>query len=148
MMDRKAVLGTIGEKIVSNYYSRAGNIVEHSIDPFDSHKDLLVEVERVEVKTQTRYYTKDCFTLKTNQLKKCMNGFYIVECPTSASPESSLYKVDKGFRYTTGLMNNGDVRYEIKRLQPAVKKLTDIEGKEKMLLRRYSTNYVRTKRLP
>ena len=93
------------------------------------------------------YYTKDCFTLKTNQLKKCMNGFYIVECPTSASPESSLYKVDKGFRYTTGLMNNGDVRYEIKRLQPAITKLTDIEGKEKMLLRRYSTNYVRTKRL-
>ena len=33
MMDRKAVLGQIGEKIVSNYYSRAGNIVEHSIDP-------------------------------------------------------------------------------------------------------------------
>ena len=43
MMDRKAVLGQIGEKIVSNYYSRAGNIVEHSIDPFDRHKDLLVD---------------------------------------------------------------------------------------------------------
>ena len=147
MMDRKATLGTMGEKIVSNYYSRAGNTVEHSIDPYDRHKDLLVDGKKVEVKTQTRFVMKDCFTLKLNQIKKCINGFYIVECPTTASNESSLYKVDKGFRYSTGLMNNGDVRYEIKRLQPAVKKLTDIEGKEKMLLRRYSTNYVRTKRL-
>lgn len=148
MMDRKAVLGQIGEKIVSNYYSRAGNIVEHSIDPFDRHKDLLVDGEKVEVKTQTRYVMKDCFTLKLNQIKKCMNGYHIVECPTTASNESALYKVDKGFRYNTGHMNNGDVRYEIPRKQPAVKKLTDIEGKEKMLLRKYSTNYVRTKRLP
>ncbi len=77
-----------------------------------------------------------------------MNGYHIVECPTTASNESALYKVDKGFRYSTGHMNNGDVRYEIPRKQPAVKKLTDIEGKEKMLLRKYSTNYVRTKRLP
>ena len=148
MMDRKAVLGQIGEKIVSNYYSRAGNIVEHSIHPFDRHKDLLVDGEKVEVKTQTRYVTKDCFTLKLNQIKKCMNGYHIVECPTTASNESALYKVDKGFRYSTGHMNNGDVRYEIPRKQPAVKKLTDIEGKEKMLLKQYSTNYVRTKRLP
>jgi hypothetical protein len=148
MMDRKATLGTMGEKIVSNYYSRAGNIVEHSIDPYDSHKDLLVDGKKVEVKTQTRFVMKDCFTLKLNQIKKCINGFYIVECPTTASNESSLYKVDKGFRYNTGHMNNGDVRYEIPRQQPAVKKLADIEGKEKMLLRKYSTNYVRTKRLP
>ena len=77
-----------------------------------------------------------------------MNGYHIVECPTTASNESALYKVDKGFRYSTGHMNNGDVRYEIPRKQPAVKKLTDIEGKEKMLLKQYSTNYVRTKRLP
>ena len=123
-------------------------MVEHSIDPFDRHKDLLVDGEKVEVKTQTRYVTKDCFTLKLNQIKKCMNGYHIVECPTTASNESALYKVDKGFRYNTGHMNNGDVRYEIPRKQPAVKKLTDIEGKEKMLLRKYSTNYVRTKRLP
>ena len=123
-------------------------MVEHSIDPFDRHKDLLVDGEKVEVKTQTRYVTKDCFTLKLNQIKKCMNGYHIVECPTTASNESALYKVDKGFRYNTGHMNNGDVRYEIPRKQPAVKKLTDIEGKEKMLLKQYSTNYVRTKRLP
>ena len=66
MDDNKVNLGEIGEKIVANYMNRQGCIVEQSLDPFDSQKDMKIDGKSLEVKTQVPYVLKKCFTLEIN----------------------------------------------------------------------------------
>jgi hypothetical protein len=78
-------LGLMGEKIVTNMLNKLhpGLIIEHSINKFDSEKDMLVDGKKVEVKTETPYVFKNCFSFRPNQLKKCRNVdvLYIVSVP-------------------------------------------------------------------
>jgi hypothetical protein len=143
IVDNKQILGTIGEKIVANYMSRIGRIVEVATDPFDSTKDMKVNGKSLEVKTQVPYIIKKGFTLKKNQLNKCLNAdyFVIVQAPCTKLDEATLWKIKKGFKYELTKMKNGDERYLIPRDQEAVVKKMDIVGEEKELLRKYSTNY-------
>jgi hypothetical protein len=78
-------LGLMGEKIVTNMLNKLhpGLVIEHSINKFDSEKDMLVDGKKVEVKTETPYVFKNCFSFRPNQLKKCRNVdvLYIVSVP-------------------------------------------------------------------
>jgi len=78
-------LGLMGEKVVTNMLNRMypGLVIEHSINKFDSEKDMLVDGKKVEVKTESPYVFKNCFSFRPNQLKKCRNVdvLYIVSVP-------------------------------------------------------------------
>lgn len=79
------ILGTIGEKIVSNMLNslNLGLNIIHSTDKFDSEKDFLIDGKKVEVKTQAPWLFEDSFSFKPNQLKKCgsVDVLYFVSVP-------------------------------------------------------------------
>ena len=78
-------LGLLGEKIVINMLNRLnpGLVIEQSVNKFDSEKDMLVDGKKVEVKTESPFVFKDCFSFRPNQLKKCRNVdvLFIVSVP-------------------------------------------------------------------
>lgn len=148
MKSRQEYVGELGEKIAASHYSREGCIVEWALNPFDRIKDMIVDGKKKEVKCQTLYCVRDCFSLKLNQMKKCKNGFLLIECPTTYSPIARMYEVEKGFRFGQSVRNNGDVRYDIPRKQPALKLIREIVGEEYNMLKAYAKDYVRAKRLP
>ena len=78
-------LGLAGEKVVTNMLNRLnpGLVIEHSINKFDSEKDMLVDGKKVEVKTESPYVFKNCFSFRPNQLRKCrsVSVLYIVSVP-------------------------------------------------------------------
>jgi hypothetical protein len=69
--ERMNELGLMGEKVVINYLSSVGSIVEQSIDKYDSEKDLVCDGLKIEVKTQVPFIKEGALTFKPNQLRKC-----------------------------------------------------------------------------
>lgn len=86
--DKNNLLGQIGENIVYNYLRSADLNAFLSEDPYDSEKDIRVVEGRkeytVEVKTQERFHMEAAFTVRTNQLKKCLSVdfLFFVETPS------------------------------------------------------------------
>lgn len=78
-------LGLAGEKVVTNMLNRLhpGLVIEHSIDKYDNEKDMLVDGKKVEVKTESPYVLKNCFSFRPSQLRKCrsVDVLYIVSVP-------------------------------------------------------------------
>lgn len=76
-------LGLMGEKIVMNYLSSLGRIVEQSIDKYDYEKDLLCDGKKVEVKTQVPFILQKALTIKPNQIRKCrsVDELYFITVP-------------------------------------------------------------------
>ena len=140
---KRKVLGDIGEKIVGNYMSRIGRAVEMSSDPFDSEKDMKVNGVSLEVKTQVPYCLEKSFTIRSNQLNKCLNVdyFVIVQAPCEYLNEAAIWKVKKGFTYNTVKLKGGGERLSIPMNQENVIKKMDIIGEDKNLLRKYSTDF-------
>lgn len=89
------ILGKTGEKIVANFYSRKGKIVEQAINHFDNTKDMTVDGAKVEVKTQVPFVLKNAFSFRKNQLRKCLSadGVVFVSVPNSVKPHWSDGKV-------------------------------------------------------
>lgn len=83
--EKMSELGLMGEKVVTNMLNRLnpGLVIEHSINKFDNEKDMLVDGKKVEVKTESPYVFKNCFSFRPNQLRKCRNVdvVYIVSVP-------------------------------------------------------------------
>jgi hypothetical protein len=105
-------LGLLGEKIINNMLNSLypGLKIEHSVNKFDSEKDMLVDGKKVEVKTETPYVLKDCFSFRPKQLNKCrsVDVLYIVSVPHPKFKHYSdgwVYRIDpknfKTFTYTT-----------------------------------------------
>jgi len=79
-------MGTIGEKIVADFLTNKYNAeVVISKDKYDSVKDMTVNGQSCEVKTQVPWITENAFSVKRNQLKKCNNAevLIFVEIPYS-----------------------------------------------------------------
>lgn len=78
-------LGLAGEKVVTNMLNRLqpGLVIEHSINKYDNEKDMLVDGKKVEVKTESPYVLKNCFSFRPNQLRKCrsVDVLYVVSVP-------------------------------------------------------------------
>jgi hypothetical protein len=137
--DKHQELGLLGEKIVTNMLSGLGLRVEQSINKYDSEKDLLVDGKKVEVKTETPFVKKECFSFRPNQLKKCttVDVLYIVSVPHPKYEHYSggwVFRVDpKNFEHFTYKTRYGVEMIGIKINQPAVvpvQKLSDAEIKE------------------
>ena len=143
MKTNQEMLGEIGERIRANWCSQNRSVIELSLDPFDSVKDLKVDGKIEEVKTQTRYVVNDCCSINPNQLKKCSNGFIWIECPTDKSPYCGMWKIKKGFKYGQSTRKNGDVRYDVYANQEAMVLVTEFlpDSPQYKALKRYSTNY-------
>ena len=85
-------LGSIGEDLVADLYRRQGSEVALSENKYDSVKDMLVDGQTCEVKTQMPYFLKKMFTIKVNQYFKCMNADKLiwVEAPSKHND----YRID------------------------------------------------------
>lgn len=140
------ILGKTGEKIVSNYYSRSGNIVEQSINNFDSTKDMLVDGKKIEVKTQVPFVIKSAFTFRENQLTKCLNADTVVfvSVPNSIKShysEGKVYAIEsKKLKYDFYTTKDGRKMVMIAIGQPDMKELFHMSNEECIELQKYSTS--------
>lgn len=140
------ILGKTGEKIVSNYYSRSGNVVEQSINNFDSTKDMLVDGKKIEVKTQVPFVMKSSFTFRKNQLRKCLNADTVifVSVPNGKMKHYSDGKVyaieSKKLKYDFYTTKDGREMVLIAIGQPDMKKLFDMTSEECQELQKYTTS--------
>jgi hypothetical protein len=138
-------LGKAGESILSNYFSSQGMKVEISVNQFDSQKDMIVEGKVVEVKTQVPFVTKDSFTFKPNQLKKCVNAdeVYFISVPTVKRhfSEGKVYVI-KGseIQYKKHKTKDGREMILIPINQDVMKEVFEVSEQEKKLLVQYSSS--------
>ena len=138
-------LGKAGESIISNYFSSRGMKVEISVNQFDSQKDMIVEGKVVEVKTQVPFVTKDSFTFKPNQLKKCVNAdeVYFISVPTVKQhfSEGKVYVI-KGseIQYKKHKTKDGREMILIPINQDAMKEVFEVSEQDKKLLVQYSSS--------
>lgn len=71
---KKVLLGMLGEKIVAKHFRDSGHQVEESLDVFDSTKDMIIDGNNVEVKTNAPLLYYDSFSILKNQYNKIMNS--------------------------------------------------------------------------
>ena len=137
-------LGRAGESLVANYYNSVGRQVSLSIDQFDSTKDMTIDGKHVEVKTQVPFITKNAFTIRPNQLKKCLNSSMIifVSVPSmkkSHSSDGKVYEISpENMKYYETSVAGGRKMVLIPIDQPSMVCLFEMSDKEKQILQRYS----------
>lgn len=138
-------LGRAGETIVMNHFSRSGNIVEASVNQFDSQKDMIVDgTRKIEVKTQVPFVMKDAFTFKQNQLKKCLEAdeIYFVSVSNRKMEHFSagkVYRADpKNMKYDSYKTQDGRQMIIIPIKQDAIVEAFSMTDEECDLLQSYS----------
>ena len=99
-------MGMAGEKLVSNFFRGLGHTVEESLSTYDRVKDMTVDGETCEVKTQQPFHVENAFTMKENQLTKCKNvaKLIFVEAPSISSDAINIWespKDERNFRTRT-----------------------------------------------
>ena len=85
-------LGSIGEELVADLYRRRGHQVSLSENKYDSVKDMLIDGQTCEVKTQMPFFYKRMFTIKVNQYFKCMNSDMLIWVETPSKHND--YRID------------------------------------------------------
>ena len=115
---KKMKTGDLGEKLVAKYYRNIGSSVEESLDLFDYEKDMMINNQSCEVKTQQRWHIQGAFTINPNQVKKCeeVDLLVIVETPSKYNNMSVvLYEFPKDKRkFYRKKTNDGRWMYCIK----------------------------------
>jgi hypothetical protein len=96
---RKILLGMIGERIVASYLRKRGHEVEESLNVFDTEKDMLVDGNKVEVKTQVPIVIEDSFGITPSQKAKIMGSHrvYFLSVPlqrTEDDLEGTIFEMD------------------------------------------------------
>jgi len=107
-------MGMAGEKIVSNFFRSTGHSVEESLSTYDRVKDMIVDGETCEVKTQQPFHIENAFTMKENQLTKCKNvdKLIFVEVPSNNSDVIKLWEAPKDNRkFRTRMTRDGRNMY-------------------------------------
>ena len=112
-LDNRVLLGAMGEQLVVNYYRERGHEVVISPNSYDNVKDMTIDGKSFEVKTQTPLFIKKAFTVRPNQLDKCMNaeGLIFIETPSEWNGMViNLYFYPKETRRSFKISNaNGDM---------------------------------------
>ncbi len=129
MSIRRYDLGQEGENLVASWFKEHGFVVKKSEDQYDDRKDLLINDEAVEVKTQTVYRKfpfmgefKPSFTvpiiedtkIHRNQLNKCLNVEHLIFVSRSSNTDLNvrIYEAPPlGKRYFTIIQNKKDGRF-------------------------------------
>lgn len=140
------MLGRAGETIITNYCTKHGQIVEASVDQYDSEKDMLIDGLKCEIKTQVPWVTKNSFSFKPNQLKKCLNADRVIfiSVPNATKPHWSDGKVflikSAEMKYTKTKTKDGRDMILIPIDQPGMDELFTISPEECKILQKYSVS--------
>lgn len=112
VLDKRAKLGDLGERLVANYFSEQGKQITLSLDPYDFNKDMLIDDELCEVKTQQLWHMENAFTVTEKQLRKCNTAdrLIFVETPSKYNGNQiHIYEFPKDKRQTK-ILNTCDGR--------------------------------------
>lgn len=139
-------LGHAGERIVMNWLQAQGKNVSQSTDIYDHTKDLLIEGEKIEVKTQVPFVREKAFTIRTNQLRKCLSvgALYFVCVPNSFKPteyDGRIYCIspkDMVTKKTT--TKDGREMILIPIDQPGMQLVSNISKQDIDVLRKYTVS--------
>lgn len=140
------MLGRAGETIIINYCTKHGQVVEASVDQYDSEKDMVIDGLKCEVKTQVPWVIKNAFTFKPNQLKKCLNADRVIfiSVPNSTKPHWSDGKVflikSSEMQYKKDKTKDGRAMILIPIDQPGMDELFTISTEESKILQKYSAS--------
>ena len=90
--DKRTKTGDLGERLVAKYYRDLGHKVDESLNLFDRFKDMSIDDESCEVKTQIPWIKENAFTIQESQVKKCLSvdRLIFVETPSKFND----YKVE------------------------------------------------------
>jgi len=86
MSEQKMMMtGNLGERLVAHYFRNLGHTVVESLDLYDNKKDMLIDGQTTEVKTQQMWHREDAFSVKKDQLAKCtsVDRLIFVETPST-----------------------------------------------------------------
>jgi len=146
---KKTLLGILGEKIVAKYLRDCGHSVNESLYMFDSTKDLDVDGEMVEVKTQVPFLIYDSFAVSINQMNKIQNShrvYWVSVPPSKVNDVMSGFVFEMDPKVATSFMHRLKTGREVmcfKRNQEGMKIVYQIKD-QKLLkhLQELSTSYL------
>jgi hypothetical protein len=146
---KKTLLGILGEKIVAKYLRDCGHSVNESLYMFDSTKDLDVDGEMVEVKTQVPFFIYDAFAVSINQITKIQNShkvYWVSVPPSKVNDVMGGFVFEMDPKIATGFMHKLKTGREVmcfKRNQEGMKIVHQIKD-QKLLshLQELSTSYM------
>lgn len=99
--EQKTRTGTLGEKIVAKYFRDLGHKVDESLDLFDEKKDMMIDEDYCQVKTQQKWHKEKAFTVSHAQVSKCrsVDRLIFVDTPSKYDkPVVRIYEYPKDKR--------------------------------------------------
>lgn len=146
---KKVLLGMLGEKIVAKHFRDSGHHVEESLDVFDSTKDMIIDGNNVEVKTNAPLIYYDSFSFPKSQYKKIMNSYrvYWVSVPLQTQEDQfagCVFEMDpKVAKLHLISFKSGQKTIGIRRQQEGMKVIYKIEDPQLLNhLKSLSTSYL------
>lgn len=146
---KKVLLGMLGEKIVAKHFRDNGSTVEESLNIFDSEKDMVVDGNNIEVKTNAPLIYYDSFSFPKSQYNKIINSHrvYWVSVPLQTQEDQfagCVFEMDpKVAKLHTITFNSGKTTIGLKRQQDGMKVIHKIEDPSLLKhLRSLSTSYL------
>ena len=146
---KKVLLGMLGEKIVAKHFRDNGHQVDESLNIFDSDKDMIIDGNNVEVKTNAPLIYYDSFSFPKSQYNKIMNAHrvYWVSVPLQTKDDQfsgCIFEMDpKIAKLHTITFNSGQTTIGLKRQQEGMKIIHRIEDRSLLNhLRDLSSSYL------
>jgi hypothetical protein len=146
---KKVLLGMLGEKIVAKYFRDAGCVVDESLNIFDSEKDMIIDGNNVEVKTNAPLIYYDSFSIPNGQYNKIMNSHrvYWISVPLQTKEDQfagCIFEMDPKVAQLHNItFHTGNTITAIKRQQEGMKIIHKIEDKALLNhLKSLSTSYM------
>ena len=135
---KKYILGSFGERILSEILRDEGYDVNLSMNPFDNKKDFIVNGSTVEVKTQVPFYSERAFSIAQNQYHKCTKVNYVafiaVPVPNNSFTsqyDGNIYVAEaKDIVWKQRTTYDGRVMYLAKIHQPAMRLCHTIKDRQ------------------
>ena len=130
---KRVLLGMLGEKIVAKHFRDSGHQVEESLNVFDSDKDMIIDGNNVEVKTNAPLIYYDSFSFPKSQYNKIMNSYrvYWVSVPLQTQDDQfagCIFEMDpKVAKLHTIKFNSGATVIGLRRQQEGMRVIHKIE---------------------
>jgi hypothetical protein len=146
---KKVLLGMLGEKIVAKHFRDNGHQVDESLNVFDSEKDMIIDGNNVEVKTNAPLIYYDSFSFPKSQYNKIMNAHrvYWVSVPLQTKDDQfagCIFEMDpKVVQLHNITFHTGNTITALKRQQPGMKIIHKIEDRSLLNhLKELSSSYL------
>lgn len=130
---KRVLLGMLGEKIVAKHFRDSGHQVEESLNVFDSDKDMIIDGNNVEVKTNAPLIYYDSFSFPKSQYNKIINSHrvYWVSVPLQTQDDrfaGCIFEMDpKVAKLHKITFNSGQTTIGLRRQQEGMKVIHKIE---------------------